>query len=94
MTGMALSLSLFSSPLTTTEFETKGIPLVSKAGGGSCRSNRAPAKKIFKCNSKNKWVPWTSGYGRRLMLQRFESRYCIQDGHFSYLFAVKIVIFV
>ena len=40
--------------------------------------------------------PWSSGYGRRLMFQRFEykSRHCILDGHFSHLFVVKNVMCV
>ena len=40
--------------------------------------------------------PWSSGYGRRLMSKgcEFESRHRILDGHFSHLFAVKIVMCV
>ena len=28
------------------------------------------------------WEPWSSGYGRQLMFERFKSRRLILDGHF------------
>ena len=37
---------------------------------------------------------WSSGNGRRLKFQRFESLHQILDAHFSHLFVVKIVMFV
>ena len=46
--------------------------------------------------TRNDRVPWSSGYGRRLMLKgcEFESRHRILDGHFSHIFVVKIVMLV